>query len=222
MPFANFSISYPNAPNMLHIIGQSPLMANASNMPHSLTLPPATAQEITCAQAIVGTLIYNARAVDPTLLVPLSSLASQFSTATSTTITAVSHLLEYYSTHPESSIRYFASDMQLKIHSDASYLSEPKAKSRIGGYFYLSNNTNPPKKPLYNGPLFSTQHYSNMWSHLLLRLNLVHFLSMQKKALSRAYHWLKWVTTRMPQNSKLKTPQQMVLSMIQSSKNSQK
>jgi hypothetical protein len=43
--------------------------------------------------------------------------------------------------------------MQLKIHSDASYLSEPKAKSRIGGYFYLGNNKNCPNKPLSNGPL---------------------------------------------------------------------
>jgi hypothetical protein len=38
--------------------------------------PPATAQEITRSQAIVGTLLYNARAVDPTLLVPLRTLAS--------------------------------------------------------------------------------------------------------------------------------------------------
>jgi hypothetical protein len=43
--------------------------------------------------------------------------------------------------------------MQLKIHSDVSYLSEPKAKSRIGGYFYLVNKTSSPKKPLSNGPL---------------------------------------------------------------------
>jgi hypothetical protein len=115
--------------------------------------PPSTAEERTRAQAVVGTLVYNARAVDPTLLVPLSVIASQLYTATTTTITAVSHLLDYCSTHPESTIRYFASDMQLKIHSDASYLSEPKAKSRIGGYFYLGNNTNSPEKPLSNGPL---------------------------------------------------------------------
>jgi hypothetical protein len=85
--------------------------------------------------------------------VPLRALASQFSKATATTISAVSHLLDYCITHPESSIRYFVSDMQLKIHSDASYLSEPKANSRIGGYFYLGNNTKSPKKPLSNGPI---------------------------------------------------------------------
>jgi hypothetical protein len=57
--------------------------------------PPSTPHEITRAQAIVGTLLYNARAVDPTLLVPLSALASQLSTATATTINAVSHLLDH-------------------------------------------------------------------------------------------------------------------------------
>jgi hypothetical protein len=112
--------------------------------------PPAISEEITRAQAVVGTLLYNARAVDPTIMVPLSALASQLYTAT-TTITAVSYLLDYCSTRPESTIRYFSSDMQLKIHSDASYLSDPKAKSRIDGYFYLGKNTNSSKKPLSNG-----------------------------------------------------------------------
>jgi hypothetical protein len=101
----------------------------------------------------VGTLLYNARAVDPTLLVPLRALASQLYTATTKTIKAVSHLIDYCSSHPESTIRYFASDMQLKTHSDASYLSDPKARSRIGGYFYLGNKSESRMKPLSNGPL---------------------------------------------------------------------
>jgi hypothetical protein len=61
--------------------------------------PPATTAEITRAQTIVGNLLYNARAVDPTLLVPLSTLASQLSTATTTTINqscgASARLLQY-------------------------------------------------------------------------------------------------------------------------------
>jgi hypothetical protein len=44
--------------------------------------------------------------------------------------------------------------MQLKSHSDASYVSEPKAKSRIDGYFYLVGKTDSRMKPLSNGPLF--------------------------------------------------------------------
>jgi len=41
-------------------------------------------------------------------------------------------------------LRFTASDMILHIHSDASYLSESKARSRAGGFFYLSNNSEHP------------------------------------------------------------------------------
>jgi hypothetical protein len=51
--------------------------------------------------------------------------------------------------------------MILHAHSDASYLSEPKARSRAGGIFFLSdkpkNPDKPPaateKPPTFNGPL---------------------------------------------------------------------
>jgi hypothetical protein len=36
-------------------------------------------------------------------------------------------------THPDAIIRYHASDMILNVHSDASYLSAPKAHSQAGG-----------------------------------------------------------------------------------------
>jgi hypothetical protein len=89
---------------MRHIAVLSQLMVNTSSIPRYLMLPPATSQEITRVKAIVGTLLYNSRALDPTLLVPLVTLTSQLSTATSATIDAVSHLLDYYSTCPEASI----------------------------------------------------------------------------------------------------------------------
>jgi hypothetical protein len=53
-------------------------------------------------------------------------------------------------THPETKIRYHASDMILHIHSDASYLSENEAKSRSGGFFYMGSNNKTDKK-LTNG-----------------------------------------------------------------------
>ena len=42
-------------------------------------------------------------------------------------------------THPDARIWFRASDMVLNVHSDASYLSAPKATSRAGGYFFLGN-----------------------------------------------------------------------------------
>jgi hypothetical protein len=42
-------------------------------------------------------------------------------------------------THPDAIIWHRASDMILNVHSDASYLSAPKAHSRAGGYFFLGS-----------------------------------------------------------------------------------
>jgi hypothetical protein len=80
------------------------------------------------------------RAVDPTILVTISSLSTQQANPTENTLKAVLHLLDYCGTHPNPTIRYHASDMVLHVESDALYLSEKKAKSRSAGYFYLGKN----------------------------------------------------------------------------------
>jgi hypothetical protein len=54
---------------------------------------------------------------------PINVLASEQSNATEVTADKVIKLLNYCNTHPETKIRYHASDMILHIHSDASYLS---------------------------------------------------------------------------------------------------
>jgi hypothetical protein len=91
-------------------------------------------------QEILGTLLYYARAVDPTMLVTISHLSSQQANPTQKTMVAINHLLDYCATHPNAISRFHASDMILHVESDASYLSEPKAKSRYAGYHYLSDD----------------------------------------------------------------------------------
>jgi len=71
------------------------------------------------------------------VLMALSTLASEQTKATENTNKNIEQLLDYLATHPDATIRYKASDMILNIHSDASYLSEPKAQSRAVGYFFL-------------------------------------------------------------------------------------
>ena len=46
-------------------------------------------------------------------------------------------LFEYAFRWLNSKMRIRASEMQLQSHSDASYLSETKARSRAGGFFFL-------------------------------------------------------------------------------------
>jgi hypothetical protein len=90
-------------------------------------------------QQIVGSFLYYARAVDPTIIMALSEISSQQSAPTENTMKRVNQFLDYMWTHPDAKIRYRASDMILNVHSDASYLSAPKARSRAGGYFFLGS-----------------------------------------------------------------------------------
>jgi hypothetical protein len=69
----------------------------------------------------------------------LSDIATQQSAPTENTNLRVTQFLDYMWTHPDAFIWYRASDMILNIHSDASYLSAPKARSRAGGYFFLGS-----------------------------------------------------------------------------------
>jgi hypothetical protein len=68
-------------------------------------------------------LTSNARAVDPTVLMPLDDIATEQTKATEKTQSDTNQLLDYIGTHQDATIRYHAPDMILYIHSDASYLS---------------------------------------------------------------------------------------------------
>ena len=46
-------------------------------------------------------------------------------------------LLDYLATYPDAIVHFNASDMILKVHSDASYLSESDAQSQACGHFFM-------------------------------------------------------------------------------------
>ena len=93
---------------------------------------------ITRVQSIVGSVLYYARAIDATLLPALNSIAAKQAHPTKTTERQCNRILDYLHTYPDVFVRYHASDMQLTIDSDAAYLVEPEARSRIAGYFQLN------------------------------------------------------------------------------------
>ena len=64
----------------------------------------------------------------------------------------VQHFLQYAATYPNAILQFSASDMRYIISSDASYLSETRARSRSAGDHYLSSNGDPLKAPI-NGPV---------------------------------------------------------------------
>jgi len=96
-------------------------------------------------QEVTGTFLFYARAVDPTMLVALGSLAVEQTNPTENTMKKCKQFLDYAATQEDAVITYRKSDMVLAIHSDASYLSEPKARSRAGGHFFLSENDTDPR-----------------------------------------------------------------------------
>jgi hypothetical protein len=101
--------------------------------------PPLTAKQCLNIQKVTVSVLYYAREVDPTFLMPLNDIATEQTKATEKTQAATNQLLDYLATHSDTTIRYHASDMILHIHSDASYLSVSNARSRLGGLFFCGD-----------------------------------------------------------------------------------
>ena len=96
--------------------------------------------------------MYYARAVDSTMLVALSVLASKQAIPKQKTMEKVMTFLDYAASQEKAVIAYHASDMVLACHRDASYLSEPGARSRAGGHFFMSSNA---AMPANNGAVLN-------------------------------------------------------------------
>ena len=68
--------------------------------------------------------------------------------------------MDYSASNPLVIIRYTASGMVLYIHSNASFLSESRARSRAVGHFLSDNTTNPSMPPIetppLNGPVYTS------------------------------------------------------------------
>ena len=94
-------------------------------------------------------------AVDCTLLVALGDLASTQNQATEETMGKLIWLLNYVASNTGATVTYTASDMCLHVHSDASYLSAPKARSRAGAHYFLSTHPNNKVSDvqILNGPI---------------------------------------------------------------------
>ena len=114
------------------------------------TTPLLPELEIRHIQRVVGSFLYYARAVDNTIHPALNSLGSKQAAPTQQTQNDANMLMDYLFTHPDATLRYHKSGMQLHIDSDAAYLVAPKAKSRIAGYYYLGDKS---QQPTLNAPI---------------------------------------------------------------------
>ena len=106
--------------------------------------PKATKEQQKYIQQVIGVLLYYGQAVDSTILVALSSLASAQAAPTEYTMELIKWLLDYVATNPEAILTYESSDMILAVHSNASYLSKANVRSRVGGHFFCSSDVSDP------------------------------------------------------------------------------
>ena len=97
------------------------------------THPPLSKADNTFVQEVVGVFLHYTRAVDLTMLAALGSLATQQAALTENIMKRVLFFLDYAATHPDAIVTFYASDMILAVHSDASYLSKSGARSRASG-----------------------------------------------------------------------------------------
>lgn len=111
-------------------------------------------------QQVTGTFLFYARAVDSTMLTALSAIAAQQSRPIEKTMKLCKQFLAYAASREDDILTYCASDMILAVHSDASYLSEHKARSRAGGHFFLAG-TEAEDIPRDNGAIL------NVVSHVI-------------------------------------------------------
>jgi len=142
-------------PNVLHKL-KHPTPTKPQHSPHPWTRPTYGAkvqlaqeedqapilnpQDTKFIQSVTGSLLYYARAVDPTILPALNEISTKQAAPTRHTMDKTKHLLDYVATHPLAILRYHASNMVLHIDSDSAYLVLPKARSRAAGYHYLSSS----------------------------------------------------------------------------------
>ena len=90
-------------------------------------------------QAVIGVFLYYGCTVDSAMLTTLSVVASAQAKSMEETMARCKQFIHYAATHQDIILTYkSSSDMVLVVHSDASYLSKSKARSRAGRHFFLS------------------------------------------------------------------------------------
>jgi hypothetical protein len=117
--------------------------------------PLLDVRDIKRVQEVLGTFLFYGRAVDLTMVTSIGSIATEQASATELTMKAITQLLNYAACNPDATLRYHASDMILYVESDASYLSESKARSRVAGFHYLSDKRDNLQDPNATPPPFN-------------------------------------------------------------------
>jgi hypothetical protein len=108
------------------------------------TTPPLDKAGKKFIQEVCGVFLFLASGVNNGLLPAPSALVFQQANPTEQMLVLCKHFLDYMASQDKAVLTYKASNMVLVIHSNASYLSKPKARSRAGGHMFMAGRDNIP------------------------------------------------------------------------------
>jgi hypothetical protein len=94
---------------------------------------PLSAADKTTLQEIVGSILYYARAVDPTMLTICNTISSDQAMPTEAVKAQAVRLLQYAARYPDNELVFHESKMHLILQADASFNSRSKGRSVPGG-----------------------------------------------------------------------------------------
>jgi hypothetical protein len=99
--------------------------------------------------------------------------------------------LDYVASQKEAIVTYQASDMKLAIHSDASYLSKPKACSQARGHMFMAGREEIPNN---NGAVLIISQIIKtvMSSAAEAELGMLYINAKQRYPCNT--HWKNWAT----------------------------
>ena len=102
-------------------------------------IPLRTPAGIRYIQQLVWYVLYYARATYNTIHPAFNEIGSQQPKWTQATNHDVNILMNYLYKYFNAKLRYYKSNMQLYIDSNAAYLVAPEAKNRVAGYYHISD-----------------------------------------------------------------------------------
>ncbi len=129
-------------------------------------------------QQVCSKFLFLGRAVDSTLFPNQRHSIITIQTNWRHNATTL-QLLDYLATQEDAVLSYHASDMS--VHSNAGYLSKPKAQSWVGGHFFLSSNTTVPPN---NGAILSMAHIIKNFMSSTIKAELAGLYIMARKAIN--------------------------------------
>ncbi len=135
------------------------------------TSPLLSDTNIKHIQRVIGSILYYALAVNLTVMMALSTIASEQAHGIENMMLKTKQLLNYLATNLDATVPFHESDMILNIHSNASYLSKANTHSRACGHFFMGWKPNPTQPIKLNGAFLPCVQYYGLLLHLPQRQN---------------------------------------------------